>query len=56
MEMEQIEMTEEDRKEFDSWFAWYGAAIHYFRPQMEKLRKQKPQYDLRGISISQLNL
>lgn len=55
MEIEPIEMTESDRREFEDWFTWYGAMIHYFRADMEKLRRQKIQYDLTGISFSELN-
>jgi len=57
-EIEPIEMSEEDRREFEDWFTWYGTQIHLFRPELEVLRVRTKKagfhYDLRNISISEL--
>lgn len=53
MEIEPISMSEEERKDFNEWFFWYGVMIHRFRPELETLRrrfkKAKLQYDLREL-------
>jgi len=60
MQIEPIEMSEADRQEFDDWLQWYGTMIHAYRKEMEglrvKIKKAGLHYDLREISISQLNI
>ena len=49
MFLEQIIMTEEERKEFNLWFSWYGAMIHRFRDEVAKIKRQMPRYNLSVI-------
>jgi len=46
MTLEPFLMTEEDRKEFDSWIIWYGNMVNLHKEEIKKLKKRKPDWDL----------